>query len=101
MGVAVGSVFAFLIWIVCDIIGLIPITSERVRESSPQDHPAFWIVVQFFGCITYAMDYPLSWIRPGSILDGPQQLILLSLFWGIIFYLLFYAFRRFRHKAVA
>jgi hypothetical protein len=49
MGVAVGSVFAFLIWIVCDIIGLIPITSERVRKftarpSSILDSRAvFWV----------------------------------------------------------
>jgi hypothetical protein len=58
------------------------------------------MVERFCGYIPFVMGYPFSWVRPGSILNGPQLFVLVFLFWGVLLYLLVYVLRRLRGKVI-
>jgi hypothetical protein len=67
------------------------LSNNRPNEDSDDDIPPTEAAVpedaQICGYIVEGMAYPFSWIRPGSIFNGPQILVLMALFWGVVLYL--------------
>jgi hypothetical protein len=80
------SIAAVFIWVVTSGIALGPIIVRS--DDAPRTDEAFSPLAKSCEYIAYSMDYPFSWIRPQSILDGLPALILIALFWGILLYFL-------------
>ena len=98
IGIAVSSGIAFAIWTVSTAIAWSPIIARS--DDSERSYEKLPLFIRFCVHIPEVMGYPFSWIRPHGIWDGPQEFVLIWMFWGIIIYLLAYGLNRTRHKTI-
>jgi hypothetical protein len=84
-GMLIWSLVSFALYTVLTGIGLAPIVSRHETA-----------LTKICGVLSGILAAPFIWIPPQSILDGPQAFVLMSIFWGLVFYCL-YAFLR-RHQ---
>ena len=83
-GILVWSLIAFGLYFVLNGIGWSPVITRHETG-----------LTKICGTLSGILTAPFLWISPHGIFDGPQILLLMSLFWGVIFYSV-YAFLR-RH----